>query len=102
MTNPPTFRQLLKSGRQILKSGITSSSTPAPEREDFEVSDGENIICWLKAKPFRHHRLFRFGEVALSDEDYTAFTQQLATLIVERTGLPLYDLRLARHKLKKK
>lgn len=50
-------------------------------------------ICWLKAAPLRHHRLFRFGEIALSDQEYAAFTQQLAALLMEKTGLPLYDLR---------
>jgi hypothetical protein len=89
--NPPTFRQ-------ILKNGITYKSPPLPEHEVFEISDGENIICWLKATPFRHHRLFRFGEVALSDEDYATFTQQLASLLMEKTNLPLYDLRIAMQK----
>lgn len=88
---PPTFRQ-------ILKAGITYSHISTPDNEAFEISDGENIICWLKATPLRHHRLSRFGKIALSDEDYTAFTQQLAALIMARTGLPLYDLRLDRHK----
>lgn len=87
--NPPTFRR-------ILRTGLTSSNTPA--HEAFEISDGENVICWLKATPFRHHSLFRFGEVALSDGDYAAFTQQLAALIMAKTGLQLYDLRLAKHK----
>lgn len=89
--NPPTLRQLLKSGR-------TSSKPSVPAHEVFEISDGENVICWLKAAPFRNHRLCRFGEVVLSDQDYIAFTQQLAALIVERTGLPLYDLRFAKYK----
>ncbi|HEU5378840.1 MAG TPA: hypothetical protein VFV38_25735 [Ktedonobacteraceae bacterium] len=94
-THPPTFCQ-------VLKAGILSPGTPAPEHEAFEISDGENIICWLKATPFRHHRLFRFGEVALSDEDYAAFTQQLASLLMEKTNLPLYDLRLATQKPREK
>jgi hypothetical protein len=80
-TNSPTFRQLLK-------TGILSPGTPAPKYEAFEISDGENIICWLKTTPFRHHRLFRFGEIALSDEDYATFTQQLASLLMEKTNLP--------------
>jgi hypothetical protein len=37
-TNPPTFRQ-------VLKAGILSPGTAAPEHEAFEISDGENIIC---------------------------------------------------------
>jgi hypothetical protein len=85
-----------------LVSSATFRSLPGSKiiskREAFEISDSENIICWLKAEPLSSHRLFRFGEVALSDEDYAAFTQQLAALIMARTGLPLYDLRLAKHK----
>ncbi|GCE07160.1 hypothetical protein KDAU_44890 [Dictyobacter aurantiacus] len=93
--NPPTFRQLLTSGG-------TLSHLPVPAHEAFEISDGENMICWLKAAPFRHHRLFRFGEVALSGRDYAAFTQQLAALLMEKTNLPVYDLRLATQKSRRK
>lgn len=97
------------SWRDVRYFGLVSSATffklpgkqgtqNPPEREAFEISDSENSICWLKASPFRSHRLFWFGEVELSDKDYAAFTQQLASIIMERTGLPLYDLRLAKHK----
>jgi hypothetical protein len=77
--------------------GLPGSKTKSP-REAFEISDGENAICWLKTEPLSSHRLSRFGKIVLSDEDYAAFTQQLAALIIDKTGLPLYDLRLDKHK----
>jgi hypothetical protein len=41
------------------------------------------------------------GETALSAQDYAFLTQQLASLIVAKTGCPLLDLRLPMGKRKK-
>jgi hypothetical protein len=62
-------------------------------REAYEISDGENRLCWLEASPFFSYRLLQNGEMALSDQQYTTFARQLASLVIERTGLPLYDFR---------
>lgn len=71
-----------------------------PEREAFEISDGENRICWLVASPFPSYDLLWFGETALSAQDYASLMQQLASLIVAKTDHPLLDLRLPRRKRK--
>jgi hypothetical protein len=78
------------------------AASRAKKYEAFEISDGENMICWRVATPPRSYRLRQNGEVALSPQDYAAFTQQLAALIVERTGLPLYDFRPPERKTKKR
>lgn len=75
-------------------SGQRTTSGVA-KREAFELSDGENTICWLAGVPPRSYRLSLSNEVALSAQDYVAFTSQLTSLIVARTGLPLSDLRLS-------
>jgi hypothetical protein len=78
-----------------------SAASSALNREVYEISDGENMICWLREAPFSSHRLLQNGEVALSDQQYTKFAQQLASLVIERTGLPLYDFRPPERKAKK-
>lgn len=84
-----------------LVNGTTFSkllSFSASEREAFEISDGENMICWLIASPFSSHNLLWPGETILSAQDYSSLTQQLASLIVAKTNCPLLDFRLPRHK----
>lgn len=68
------------------------------QREAFEISDGENRICWLATEPFPSYSLLWFGESTLSARDYTSFTWQLASLIVAKTHLPLLDFRLTKRK----
>lgn len=70
--------------------------TGAFKREVYELCDGENIICWLAASFLEEDRLLRSGSVAFSDWDRQ--TEPLASLIVAKTGLPLYDLRLPAQK----
>lgn len=70
------------------------------EREAFEISDGENRICWLVASPFPSYNLLWFGETALSAQDYASLRQQLASLIVAKTGCSLLDFRLPKRKRK--
>lgn len=70
----------------------------SPEREAFEISDGENMICWLATEPFSSYRLLWSSEATLSARDYTSLTQQLASLIVAKTDLPLLDFRLFKRK----
>ncbi len=78
----------------------TGSYTPAWEA--FEISDGENKICWLISSPFYSRHLHLSGERVLSTQEYTSLTGQLASLIVARTGLPLVDCRLPRPARKQK
>lgn len=73
-----------------------------PAREVFEISDGENRICWLAHQSLSFYRLLFFGETRLSDQNYKTFTEQLATLLMARTDLPLLDFRLAEKKRKQK
>lgn len=77
-------------------SGQRTASGMA-KREAFELGDGENTICWLAGVPPHSYRLSLSNEVTLSAQDYIAFTSQLTSLIVARTGLPLSDLRLSAH-----
>jgi len=91
LVSSTTFHRIPDSQR------ATSSFT----REAYEISDGENMICWLEASPFSSHRLQQNGEVALSNQQYTTFARQLASLVIERTGLPLYDFRPPERKAKK-
>ncbi len=64
------------------------------------------MICWLAAEPFSAYTLLWSSgapsptQVTLSAQDYASFTQQLSSLTVAKTGGPLYDLRLAKHKKK--
>ncbi|HEY3992183.1 MAG TPA: hypothetical protein VGM01_04795 [Ktedonobacteraceae bacterium] len=81
---------------------LRSRATSPQKYETFEISDGENMICWQAAPPARSLRLLQNGEVPLSPQGYTLFTQQLAALIVERTGLPLYDFRMPERKAKRR
>ncbi|MDQ2905823.1 MAG: hypothetical protein M3Y81_20060 [Chloroflexota bacterium] len=87
-----------------LVSSVTFRGTG--QREAFELSDGENMICWLVAEPFSAYNLLWSSgapaspQVTLSAQDYVSFTQQLSSLIVAKTGRPLYDLRLPKHKKK--
>ncbi|GHO69679.1 hypothetical protein KSC_085710 [Ktedonobacter sp. SOSP1-52] len=71
-------------------------TTGAFKREVYELCDGENIICWLAASFLEKDSLLRSGRVAFSEWDTQ--TEPLAPLIVAKTGLPLYDLRLPAHK----
>jgi hypothetical protein len=91
LVNSKTFGNV--SGQRTI-SGIV-------KREAFELGDGENTICWLAGVPPRSYRLRLSNEVALSAQDYVAFTSQLTSLIVARTGLPLSDLRLLAHNRKR-
>ena len=68
----------------------------------FEISDGENMICWQVTAPPRVYGLLQNGEVPFSPQGYDLFTRQLAVLIAERTGLPLYDFRPPEQKVKEK
>jgi len=87
-----------------LASSMTFRGTG--QREAFELSDGENMICWLVAEPFSAYNLLWSSgapsstQVTLSAQDYASFTQQLSSLIVAKTGRPLCDLRLPKHKKK--
>ncbi|EFH82015.1 hypothetical protein Krac_2789 [Ktedonobacter racemifer DSM 44963] len=90
--------------RDVRYFGLTSSAmfekalttNGAFNREVYELCDGENIICWLAASFLEHDSLLRSGRVAFSDRDRQ--TEPLASLIVAKTGLPLYDLRLPAQK----
>jgi hypothetical protein len=66
--------------------------------EAFEISDGENRVCWLAHQPLSSYRLFRLDDTDFGEPGYAKFTQQLAALIVERTHLPLMDFRLEEKK----
>lgn len=63
-------------------------------RAAYEISDGENRICWLDAPPFSSQLLLLNGESEMSEAQYTTFAQQLASQVSERTELPLYDFRV--------
>lgn len=80
----------------LLNSKLTYAGfkRKAPAQEAFEISDGENRICWLAHQTLSSSRQLLCDETRLSDQDYEAFTTQLATLIVARTALPLLDFRL--------
>lgn len=88
----------------LINARLSSSGfdKKAPRREAFEVSDGENRVCWLAHQPLSPYRLFSLDETDLRKPDYTKFTQQLAVLIVEYTHLPLLDFRLEEKKQKKR
>lgn len=87
-----------------LVNSIAFSKVPGKktaQREAYEISDGTNRICWLAGSPMPSYDLRWFGEVVLSAQDYTSFTQLLAALIVTKTGHPLLDFRLPLRKRKK-
>lgn len=73
----------------ILQKKAEASSHPY---DAFEISDGEQRICWAADSPFPLFTVFRSGS-ALSALDYTYLTLQLGALIVAKTGCPLLDLR---------
>ena len=60
------------------------------------------MICWQVASLPRSHHLSLSGQAVASPQDYDAFVQELSTLIVERTRLPLYDFRAPERKRKEK
>lgn len=66
--------------------------------EAFEISDGENRVCWLAHQPLSSSRLFTLDGTDLREAGYAKFTQQLAALIMERAQLPLLDFRLEEKK----
>lgn len=88
----------------LLNSKLTHAgfNRKAPAREAFEISDGENRICWLAHQTLSFSRLLLCDQTRLSDQDYEMFTTQLAALIMARTALPLLDFRLAEKPRKEK
>lgn len=87
-----------------LVNSVAFSKVPGKktvQREAYEISDGTNRICWLVGSPMPSYDLLWFDEVVLSAQDYTAFTQLFAALIVTKAGCPLLDFRLPLRKRKK-
>ncbi|WP_201375700.1 hypothetical protein [Ktedonobacter robiniae] len=77
------------------------------KREAYEVCDGENIICWIGAIPYGGNSWVNNNwlvegiswlrsSMAPSERDRQ--TEILPSLIVAKTGLPLYDLCLPAQK----
>lgn len=70
-----------------LVNSLTFSKIPGKktaQREAYEISDGTNRICWLADSPMPSYDLLWVGEVVLSAQDYTSFTQLLAALIRDK------------------
>lgn len=84
----------------LINSKLASAgfNRKAPWREAFEISDGENRVCWLAHQPLSSYRLFRLDDTDFGEPGYAKFTQQVASLIVERTHRPLLDFRLEEKK----
>lgn len=87
----------------LINSKLSSAgfNRKAPWREAFEISDGENRVCWLAHQPLSSYRLFSLDDTDFGELGYAKFTQQLAVLIMERTRLPLLDFRQEETKQKK-
>lgn len=77
----------------LWRRASTKSAEKAKKFDVFEISDGENMICWQVNAPPSAYCLRLFSEAVRSPQIYEVFTQQMASLIIERTGLPLCDFR---------
>jgi hypothetical protein len=72
----------------VYTRGLFYSTTPRM----FELASEREIIRW-QGQSGHFRRDWQFSRARMTPEQYAFVIQELQTIIAEKTGLPLYDLR---------